>query len=341
MTSEEAVMPDENSRDDDVEHRIEIVFFDREDAEKLYDFLEEHEAVMMSGGTLSLVSYPAVHGVTLSDKDAEIKKLEALYRDETHHLRTALACRNSEIARLISTQASRVVEAARKVQSERYSENELLEMWNALDQLDVALTEYDFPSSSEPVSRKTVHPPKLRPELDELIVKARAIYEAMSPEQRYAIDKVQAESWVRGDIGIDRGPDARRNVALRPDHVESSDYASVEAERAPKPDTIQAVSEGKGPPGWGIGHMEEAKRKLDYAAHQAAAMGGQPSIGPGSAWEQTRVVLIDDGIGIRLNVYPAGSPLQLVVELLPERAVGLCADLSAAAARHLARRRAQ
>lgn len=43
---------------DSTEHRIEILFFDRWEAERLYDRLEQCEALMMSGGTLSLCSYP-------------------------------------------------------------------------------------------------------------------------------------------------------------------------------------------------------------------------------------------------------------------------------------------
>jgi hypothetical protein len=68
--------------------------------------------------------------------------------------------------------------------------------------------------------------------------------------------------------------------------------------------------------------------------------GGSPSL-------QNRVVLTDDGDRILLTVYPASTrlpgmpwPPQLAVELSPERAVRLCAELSEAAARHLARRHA-
>jgi hypothetical protein len=57
---------------------------------------------------------------------------------------------------------------------------------------------------------------------------------------------------------------------------------------------------------------------------------------------QNRAVLTDDGTRILLTVYPAsslwyGTPLPLAVELSPERAVRLCAELSEAAARHMAK----
>jgi hypothetical protein len=65
----------------------------------------------------------------------------------------------------------------------------------------------------------------------------------------------------------------------------------------------------------------------------------------GAATEQNRLVLTDDGTRILLTVYPASSrvpwhlhPPPLAAELSPERAVSLCAELSEAAGRHLARR---
>lgn len=43
-----------------------------------------------------------------------------------------------------------------------------------------------------------------RPELTALIAKSRAAYEAMPPEEREAHDKAQRDSWVRGNIELDR-----------------------------------------------------------------------------------------------------------------------------------------
>jgi hypothetical protein len=40
--------------------------------------------------------------------------------------------------------------------------------------------------------------------LDVLIKRARAVYDAMSPEERRAHDEAQRDSWVRGNLGIDR-----------------------------------------------------------------------------------------------------------------------------------------
>lgn len=39
-------------------------------------------------------------------------------------------------------------------------------------------------------------------ELKELVAKARARYDAMTPEQRAAADQAQRESWVRGEMGF-------------------------------------------------------------------------------------------------------------------------------------------
>jgi hypothetical protein len=52
-----------------------------------------------------------------------------------------------------------------------------------------------------------------RPDLDALIREARAAFEALSPEDQAAHRQAQAESWVRGNLGIDRGPDAQRTVS--------------------------------------------------------------------------------------------------------------------------------
>jgi len=60
----------------------------------------------------------------------------------------------------------------------------------------------------------------------------------------------------------------------------------------------------------------------------------------GSAPDRTRAVVSDDGTTIRLTTYPAAVSHPLAVcELSPEAAVQLAAELSAAAALHLARRR--
>lgn len=54
---------------------------------------------------------------------------------------------------------------------------------------------------------------KSRPELDALIREAIAAFAALSPEDQAAHRQAQAESWARGNLGIDRGPDARRTVS--------------------------------------------------------------------------------------------------------------------------------
>lgn len=50
-------------------------------------------------------------------------------------------------------------------------------------------------------------------ELHDLIQRARAVYVAMTPEQRAEHDATQRESFARGNLAIDRGPDARRTVS--------------------------------------------------------------------------------------------------------------------------------
>lgn len=44
--------------------------------------------------------------------------------------------------------------------------------------------------------------PKDTQELTELIAKAKAIYDAMTPEQKVEHDRLQRESWVRGEMGM-------------------------------------------------------------------------------------------------------------------------------------------
>lgn len=60
--------------------------------------------------------------------------------------------------------------------------------------------------------RITATPSKERSELDALLVLMREKVAAMTPEEREAMYQAQRKSWVRGNLGIDKGPDARRTV---------------------------------------------------------------------------------------------------------------------------------
>lgn len=62
-------------------------------------------------------------------------------------------------------------------------------------------------------TRKTLHPSRERPDLDALLRQAREAFAALPPEAQEAMLREQRESWARGNVEIDRGPDARRTVA--------------------------------------------------------------------------------------------------------------------------------
>ena len=50
--------------------------------------------------------------------------------------------------------------------------------------------------------RLTEKPMSDRSELDELIKKAKAVYDAMTPKEKEAYDKAQRDSWVRGEMAL-------------------------------------------------------------------------------------------------------------------------------------------
>jgi hypothetical protein len=171
------------------------------------------------------------------------------------------------------TPSARVINAARKLVQTDAVPRTTAELLADHYELVKAVAAYEASPTDSSATRKTVHPPIHRPELDELVMQSRVAWEGMSQEEREALHKAQTESWVRGNI----------------------DQARV-----------------------GTG---------------------------GAATEQNRLVLTDDGTRILLTVYPASSrvpwhlhPPPLAAELSPERAVSLCAELSEAAGRHLARR---
>lgn len=144
-------MNDEGERD--AEHIIEIAFYDRDEAEKLYDRLEHSEFVMMSGGTLSLHSYPDARDAALREKDAEIaagaNDIERLLKSVST-AEAEVDRLNAEIARLRSAPAQRVVEAARKraeleatgVASMREAKEWDKEYYQVCSELNEALNDY-------------------------------------------------------------------------------------------------------------------------------------------------------------------------------------------------------
>jgi hypothetical protein len=67
-----------------------------------------------------------------------------------------------------------------------------------------ALTTSQPDAVAQPKTRMQLRESKDRTELTELIAKARAAYEAMSPEEKEAHDKTQRESWVRGEMELER-----------------------------------------------------------------------------------------------------------------------------------------
>ncbi len=56
-------------------------------------------------------------------------------------------------------------------------------------------------------------PRPARPDLDTLMARARKAFDALPPEAQEAIWAEQRKSWARGNLAIDRGPDARRTVS--------------------------------------------------------------------------------------------------------------------------------
>lgn len=78
-------------------------------------------------------------------------------------------------------------------------------------------------------TRKTLHPAPARPDLDDLLRRAREVYEAMTPEQRTAHDAAQRDSWVRGNLGIDRDEGARRTVSDAKSTDDAPPHADLEA----------------------------------------------------------------------------------------------------------------
>ena len=50
---------------------------------------------------------------------------------------------------------------------------------------------------------------RLCPDLDALLKAAIAVYESMSPEEKEAMHKAQAESWVRGEMELGKDPRTR------------------------------------------------------------------------------------------------------------------------------------
>lgn len=52
-----------------------------------------------------------------------------------------------------------------------------------------------------------------RPELTELLAKSRAIYEAMTPEQKREMHRAQRESWVVGELMLEH-PEMTRDEAV-------------------------------------------------------------------------------------------------------------------------------
>lgn len=61
-----------------------------------------------------------------------------------------------------------------------------------------------------------MRPAPERPGLEALLDRSIAAFGAMSPEDQATTREAQRESWVRGNIGIDRGPDARRAIPSAP-----------------------------------------------------------------------------------------------------------------------------
>lgn len=83
-------------------------------------------------------------------------------------------------------------------------------------------------------TRMTLSRPRDRPDLEALLAKARAAFDALPPEEQEAILRAQRESWVRGNIAIDRGADARPTVAA-PDPAAAERAAIVAWLRNLKP----------------------------------------------------------------------------------------------------------
>lgn len=62
-------------------------------------------------------------------------------------------------------------------------------------------------------------PCKDHPELTALLAKAKAAYEAMTPEQKREMHKAQRRSWVIGEMGMQYPDKSREEIAALVDSV--------------------------------------------------------------------------------------------------------------------------
>lgn len=91
-------------------------------------------------------------------------------------------------------------------------ETELARVWTKIDK--IRAKQASKPRHSPLPEAFT--PAVADPVLTELLQKAKTIYEAMTPEEREAMHKLQRESWVRGEMGMGNDRDeAEYRAALR------------------------------------------------------------------------------------------------------------------------------
>jgi hypothetical protein len=219
-------------RDGAARHVIEIEFADRDEAEMVYDYIEESMAVLEMPGTLSMRSGPDARdaarlplnkdpeswvrvsvGSVIGGSYTQIGNVLHMALQDIATLDEMLAARDAALRKaLIENETLRdrlgalemVSGAARDATRIGVEAKKLvglsLSLWSAIAALRQSLSRLD----AAPAGAARQLGLRDRPELTALIQQSIASYNAMTPAQKDEMHKAQAASWARGNIALDR-----------------------------------------------------------------------------------------------------------------------------------------